>query len=86
MNNKSFGSVIVNLLHLLGISDCQRVDQHLPCPNAKRLIILHALLTHWTDTRVADQVNSHGRNVEQDGSYCQYVLTARTAYKTDLSS
>ncbi len=46
INVKSFGSLIVNLLHLLGINDCNTDDQ--TCPNEKRLIILKELFTHWT--------------------------------------
>ena len=58
-NVKSFGGLIVNLLRLLGIHNCDTDDRNLSCPHEKRLIILHELFTYAT------KIN--------DESYCKLV-------------
>jgi hypothetical protein len=57
---KSFGALIVNLLRVLGIDNCNIEDQNQLCPNEKRLIILKELFTYWTKT--------------SDDAYCKLVF------------
>ena len=63
LNVKSSGSLIYNLLRLLGVHFCSIVDEHQPCSNEQRLIIFQRLLSFWT------------RNRNQD--YCKSVLNTK---------
>jgi len=67
LNIKSYGSLILNLLHLLGINNC---NLNFSCPNEKRVNILQNLLTHWTDNKLINNADyQEGDNVEID-NYC----------------
>jgi len=57
---KSFGGLILNLLRLLGINNCNINDQNQLCSNQKRIIILKELFAYWTKTN--------------DDTYCRLVL------------
>lgn len=57
---KSFGGLILNLLRLLGINNCNINDQNQLCSNQKRIIILKELFAYWTKTN--------------DDTYCKLVL------------
>ncbi|CAF3886240.1 unnamed protein product, partial [Rotaria sp. Silwood2] len=73
VNIKSYGSLILNLLHLLGINNCNNNDLKSSCPNEKRVTILHNLLTHWTDNKLINNVDyPEGSSVEID-SYCHTI-------------
>ncbi|CAF1040921.1 unnamed protein product [Rotaria sordida] len=73
LNIKSYGSLILNLLHLLGINNCNDNDLKSSCPYEKRLIILHNLLTHWTDNKLIHNIDyQEGNSVEID-SYCHTI-------------
>lgn len=54
---KSFGGLIVNLLRLLGIDNCQLDEQISSCTHEKRMIILRELFT---------ETNKH-----DDQTYCK---------------
>jgi hypothetical protein len=71
LNIKSYGSLILNLLHLLGISNCDNNDRNSSCPNEKRSIILHNLLTHWTDNRVTNNDDYSEQNHAEIDTYCR---------------
>jgi len=49
---KSHGSLILNLLHLLDLKNC---DWTSSCPNHQRLLILQNLLTYWTDKNFSNE-------------------------------
>ncbi len=71
INIKSYGSLILNLLHLLGIHNCHINDLNSSCPNEKRIVILHDLLTHWTDSKLTHNIDyQEGINGDFD-NYCQ---------------
>lgn len=68
---KSYGSLILNLLHLLGVNNCHHDESNSSCPHDKRIIILHNLLTYWADDKVTNNADEHdGHSIETD-SYCQ---------------
>jgi hypothetical protein len=54
LNVKSYGSLTLNLLRLLGIHNCNTDEQNQLCSNEKRAIILQKLLTHWTPSITDD--------------------------------
>ncbi|CAF3532145.1 unnamed protein product [Rotaria sp. Silwood1] len=70
---KSYGSLILNLLNLLGINNCNDNDIKSSCPNEKRVIILHDLLTHWTDSKLINNVDYQEENSVEIDSYCHTI-------------
>lgn len=76
LNIKSYGSLIINLLHLLDIDNCHANDLHSSCSNDKQMIILHDLLTHWTHERLSHSIGYQpdNNNNEHFENYCQCVV------------
>ncbi len=68
INNKSYGSLILNLLHLLGIHNC---ELNTSCSHEKRSVILRDLLTHWTDSRLTHNIDYREGNNGDPDNYCQ---------------
>jgi hypothetical protein len=67
LNIKSYGSLILNLLHLLRINNC---DLNFSCPNEKRVHILQNLLTHWTDIKLINNADYQEENTAEIDNYC----------------
>ncbi|UJR37711.1 hypothetical protein I4U23_030406 [Adineta vaga] len=84
INNKSYGSLILNLLNLLGLNNCQHNDLHTSCPNTKRVIILHNLLTHWTGYKVGNHNEYQVENNEDINHYCQTISNFISEVKNEI--
>ncbi|CAF3865893.1 unnamed protein product [Adineta steineri] len=67
---KSYGSLILNLLRLLGIDKCNIDDQHQLCPHEKRSIITKKLFTYW----------SHNK----DDNYCHTISDFMNEVKKEV--
>jgi hypothetical protein len=68
---QSYGSLVVNLLHLLGSHHCQNNSEDVSCSHEKRSIILHNLLTHWTDNQLHVHADNYDEHDMETDSYCK---------------
>ncbi|CAF0796921.1 unnamed protein product [Adineta steineri] len=82
---KSYGSLILNLFHLLGINNCNNYDLHTLCPNDKRLIILHNLLTHWTDNVIINPIDYEEQNNAKIDDYCETIPNFISEVKKEIN-
>jgi len=82
---KSFGGLILNLLRLLGINNCNTDDQNQSCPNEKRFIILKELFTYWTKTN-DDTYCKLGFSFEHDSWKKYFVFSTISTFMSKVKS
>ncbi|CAF3091355.1 unnamed protein product [Rotaria socialis] len=71
--NKSYGSLIINLLHLLGVNNCNdAVDSKSSCSSGGRSIIFQDLFTHWGYSQFND-FDDYEESSEKIDSYCHTI-------------
>ncbi|CAF0800440.1 unnamed protein product [Adineta ricciae] len=84
ISNKSYGSLILNLLHLLGLNNCQHNDLGTSCSHTKQVIILHNLLTHWTAQKTSNYIDHQVQNNEDINQYCQTISSFISEVKNEI--
>ncbi|CAF2081350.1 unnamed protein product [Rotaria magnacalcarata] len=71
--NKSYGSLIINLLDLLGVNNCNDVvHSKSSCSSGRRSIIFKHLFTHWHYSQL-NNFDYYEESSEKIDSYCHTV-------------